>query len=102
MEELVPGTMTLGAAQKVLQNLVKEGVSIRDMLTIVETMADYGVSIKDPDQLTEYVRSRMGRTIVKPFLTADSTLPILNLAPPGGDPGAGVHPPHRPRFVHGP
>ncbi|GAB6038848.1 flagellar biosynthesis protein FlhA [Fundidesulfovibrio butyratiphilus] len=81
VEELVPGILSLGAVQKVLQNLVKEGVSIRDMLTIVETMADFGVNIKDPDQLTEYVRSRMGRTIVKPFLAADSTLPIMNLAP---------------------
>ena len=81
VEDLVPGTMSLGGVQKVLQNLVKEGVSIRDLLTVVETMADYGGSVKDPDQLTEYVRSRMGRTIVKPYLTSDGTLPILNLAP---------------------
>jgi flagellar biosynthesis protein FlhA len=80
VEELVPGTLSLGAVQKVLQNLVKEGVSIRDMLSIVETISDYGVSIKDPDQLTEYVRARLGRAIVKPFLTSDNTLPILNLA----------------------
>ncbi len=81
VEELVPGIMSLGGLQKVLQNLVKEGVSVRDMLTIVETLADYGHSIKDPDQLTEYVRSRMGRSIVKPFLTSDATLPIMNLSP---------------------
>ncbi len=81
VEELVPGTMSLGGVQKVLQNLVREGVSIRDILTVAETMADYGISIKDPDQLTEYVRSRMGRTIVKPHLTTEGTLPILNLAP---------------------
>jgi len=81
VEDLVPGAMTIGGVQKVLQNLVKEGVSIRDLLTVVETMADYGSSIKDPDQLTEYVRSRMGRTIVKPYLTSDGTLPIFNLTP---------------------
>ncbi|MGE4536753.1 MAG: flagellar biosynthesis protein FlhA [Desulfovibrio sp.] len=81
VEDLVPGTMNLGGVQKVLQNLVKENVSIRDLLTVVETMADYGSSVKDPDQLTEYVRSRMGRTIVKPYLTSDGALPILNLAP---------------------
>jgi flagellar biosynthesis protein FlhA len=81
VEDLVPGTMNLGGVQKVLQNLVKEGVSIRDILTVVETMADYGASVKDPDQLTEYVRSRMGRTIVKPYLTAEGALPILNLTP---------------------
>lgn len=81
VEDLVPGAMTLGGVQKVLQNLVKEGVSIRDLLTVVETMADYGATVKDPDQLTEYVRSRMGRTIVKPYLTSDGTLPIFNLTP---------------------
>jgi flagellar biosynthesis protein FlhA len=81
VEELVPGVMPLGGVQKVLQNLVKESVSIRDILTIVETMSDYGRAVSDPDQLTEYVRSRMGRTIVKPYLTSDGALPILNLSP---------------------
>ncbi|MFP5239591.1 MAG: flagellar biosynthesis protein FlhA [Acidobacteriota bacterium] len=81
VEELVPGVLNLGAVQKVLQNLVREGVSVRDMLTIVETLADYGHATKDPDQLTEYVRSRMGRSIVKPFLTSESALPIFTLAP---------------------
>ncbi|QLA16411.1 flagellar biosynthesis protein FlhA [Desulfolutivibrio sulfoxidireducens] len=81
VEELVPGMLTLGAVQKVLQNLIRENVSIRDLLTIVETLSDYGHAIKDPDQLTEYVRSRMGRTIVKPYLSPGGNLPIFNLAP---------------------
>jgi flagellar biosynthesis protein FlhA len=81
VEELVPGAMNLGGVQKVLQNLVREGVSIRDLLTVAETMADYAGSVKDPDQLTEYVRSRMGRTIVKPYLTGEGALPIMTLAP---------------------
>jgi len=81
VEELVPGVLSLGILQKVLQNLVRESVSVRDMLTIVETLADYGLATKDPDQLTEYVRSRMGRSIVKPFLTSDATLPIFTLSP---------------------
>jgi len=81
VEDLVPGVMGLGSVQKVLQNLVKENVSIRDLLTIVETLSDYGHSIKDPDQLTEYVRSRMGRTIVKPYLSPGGSLPIFNLSP---------------------
>jgi flagellar biosynthesis protein FlhA len=81
VEELVPAAMNLGGVQKVLQNLVREGVSIRDLLTVAETMADYAGSVKDPDQLTEYVRSRMGRTIVKPYLTGEGALPILTLAP---------------------
>ncbi|GFK92543.1 Flagellar biosynthesis protein FlhA [Fundidesulfovibrio magnetotacticus] len=81
VEELVPGVLSLGQVQKVLQNLVREGVSVRDMLTIVETLADYGHASKDPDQLTEYVRAKMGRSIVKPFLSTGGTLPIFTLAP---------------------
>lgn len=77
VEELVPGIMSLGTVQRVLQNLVRENVSIRDMLTIVETLADFGPSIKDPDMLTEYVRGRIARTIVKPYLSADNTLPVI-------------------------
>lgn len=79
VEELVPGIMTLGTVQRVLQNLVRENVSIRDMLTIVETLADFGPSVKDPDLLTEYVRGRMARTIVKPYLSPDGTLPVIIL-----------------------
>jgi len=79
VEELVPGTLSLGQVQKVLQNLVREGVSIRDLLTIVEALADVGQAIKDPDQLTEYVRERMSRTIVKPYLDQNGSLPIITL-----------------------
>ncbi|MGE4293501.1 MAG: flagellar biosynthesis protein FlhA [Desulfovibrio sp.] len=79
VENLVPGIMNLGNVQKVLQTLVQESVSIRDLLTIVETLADYGTAIHDPAQLTEYVRSRMGRTILKPYLASDGSLPILTL-----------------------
>ncbi len=79
VEELVPGTMQLGGLQKVLQNLVKENVSIRDLLTIVETLADIGQSIKDPDQLTEYARERLSRTIVKQYLDSSGALPIITL-----------------------
>jgi flagellar biosynthesis protein FlhA len=81
VENFVPEVLQLGIVQKVLQNLVQEGVSIRDLLTVVETMADYGSMVKDPTQLTEYVRSRMGRTIIKPYLASDSSLPILTLSP---------------------
>lgn len=79
VESLVPGILSLGAVQKVLQSLVQENVSIRDLLTIVETLADYGVATQDPNQLTEYVRARMSRTIVKPYLGEDGTLPIITL-----------------------
>jgi flagellar biosynthesis protein FlhA len=81
IEELVPGILSLGQVQKVLQNLVREGVSVRDMLTIVEALSDYGRAAKDADQLTEYVRTRMSRTIVKPSLATDGSLPIVTLSP---------------------
>ncbi len=79
VEELIPQTLSLGVVQKVLQNLLKERVSIRDLLTIVETLADYGVVTKDPDLLTEYVRQRLGRSIVKPYETEDGILPLITL-----------------------
>jgi len=81
VEELVPGILTLGAVQKVLQNLVSEGVSIRDLMSIVETLADYGQTVKDPDQLTEFVRQRLNRTVAKPHLSSQNVLPVMQLEP---------------------
>ena len=81
VEDLVPNILSLGVVQKVLQNLVRENVSIRDLLTIVEALADYGPSIQDPNQLTEYVRSHMSRTIIKPYLASDGSLPIMTFGP---------------------
>jgi len=80
VENLIPGVLPLGTVQKVLQNLVREGISIRDMLSITEALADYGPAVQEPAILTEYIRSRMGRTIVKGFLASDNSLPILTLA----------------------
>ena len=79
VEELVPGILPLGSVQKVLQNLVRENVSIRDMLTIVEALGDYGGSVKNPDTLTEYVRERLGRSITKAYLDSDGVLPVITL-----------------------
>jgi flagellar biosynthesis protein FlhA len=81
VESLVPAVLSIGGVQKVLQGLVQENVSIRDLLTIVETLADYGSATQDPTQLTEYVRARMGRTIVKPYLGDNGVLPIITLNP---------------------
>jgi flagellar biosynthesis protein FlhA len=81
VESLVPGVLSLGGCQKVLQSLVQENVSIRDLLTIVETLADYAPATQDPTQLTEFVRAKIGRTIVKPYLGEDGTLPIITLTP---------------------
>jgi flagellar biosynthesis protein FlhA len=80
VDDLVPGILTLGQVQKVLQNLLMEGVSVRDILSIVETLADYGPHIQDTTQLTEYVRAKLGRTIIKPYLGGGTTLSILTLA----------------------
>ena len=81
VEELVPNILPLGTVQKVLQNLVRENVSIRDLLTIVEALADYGPAIKDADTLTEYCRERLARTIVKQYMDSEGSLPIITLDP---------------------
>ncbi|MFQ5427411.1 MAG: flagellar biosynthesis protein FlhA [Thermodesulfobacteriota bacterium] len=74
VEELVPGLLTLGGVHKVLQNLLGEQVSIRDLQTILETLADYAAAIKDTDLLTEYVRMRLARQISRTFQDDDGTL----------------------------
>jgi len=66
----------LTTIQKVLQNLVREGIPLKDLITIFETIADYAPSVKDPDVLTEYVRQKLSRYIVKPYLV-DGTLPSI-------------------------
>ena len=78
VEELIPNLLTLGAVQKVLQNLLKEQVPIRDMVTILEALADYAPVTKDPDILTEYVRERLGRHIVKQYVS-DGILHVATL-----------------------
>jgi flagellar biosynthesis protein FlhA len=79
VEELVPNILPLGLLQKVLQNLLKERVSIRDLLTILETMADSVTISKDADILTEYVRQRLARSIVKQYETAEGILPLVTI-----------------------
>ena len=80
VEELVPKLLTLGEVQKVLGNLLKEGVSIRDMVTILETLADYAPVTRDSDMLTEYVRQALGRAISKTFITPDNS-DVITLDP---------------------
>ncbi len=81
VEDLVPGVLPLGTVQKVLQILVRENVGIRDMLTIVETLGDFGAQVKNPETLAEYVREKLARSIVRPYLDSQGTLPVLTLAP---------------------
>ncbi len=79
VEELVPNLLSVGAVQKVLQNLLRERISIRDLLTIVETLADFAPMGKDPDLLTEYVRQRISRSMIAPYLSEGKTLQVLTL-----------------------
>jgi flagellar biosynthesis protein FlhA len=81
VDELLPGLLSLGAIQKVLQNLVRERVPIRDIQTICENLADYAPVTKDPDILTEYVRQGLARTITRPYETEDGMLNVLSLQP---------------------
>jgi len=81
VEELVPKLLGLGEIQKVLQNLLKEGISIRDLLTIFETLADYATTTRDTDILTEYVRQSLKRAISGKFFPANETTSVVTLDP---------------------
>ena len=73
--------LQIGDVQKVLQHLLRERVPIRDMAVILETMADFGGRVKDPDQLGELVRSAIGRTITRQYLDTDNKLFCITLEP---------------------
>lgn len=81
VDELIPDLMSIGDIQKVLSNLLKEQVSIRDMVTILETLADYAKVTRDNDVLTEYVRQALKRQITKQYIGSDLKLKVLTLDP---------------------
>lgn len=81
ISELVPKLLGVGEIQKVLQNLLKEGISIRDLVTIFETLADYAPTTRDPDILTEYVRQSLKRAISNKFFSGDATTSVVTLDP---------------------
>ncbi|MFO8059875.1 MAG: flagellar biosynthesis protein FlhA [Bacillota bacterium] len=81
VEELVPETMSLGDVQKVLQNLLRERIPIRDLLTIFETMADYASAVRDTDRLSEVVRQSLYRTVSQLVPTQDGRLRVILLDP---------------------
>ncbi len=81
IDELVPKLLGLGDIQKVLQNLLREGVSIRDLLTILETLADYAPSTRDTDILTEYVRQALKRAISARYFAQNDTNSVVTLDP---------------------
>jgi len=81
VEELIPNIMSVGDVQKVLAKLLKEKVSIRDLVTIFETLADYGTYTKDPDILTEYVRQSLSRQITQQYAPGNDTLRVVTVGP---------------------
>lgn len=81
VEELIPKLLGLGEVQKILQNLLQEGISIRDLLTIFETLADYATTSRDTDILTEYVRQSLKRAICARYFPANETTSVVTLDP---------------------
>ena len=81
MDELIPKMLGLGEVQKVLQNLLDEGISIRDLLTIFETLADHAATTRDTDVLTEYVRQSLKRAISSKYFPANETTSVITLDP---------------------
>lgn len=79
VEDLVPKILPLGSLQKVLQNLLAEGVHIRDMRTIIETLAEHAARIQDPTDLTAIVRIALGRAIVQQMFPGETELPVMAL-----------------------
>ena len=81
IEELVPKLLGVGDVQKVLQNLLREGISIRDLITIFETLADYSATTRDTDILTEYVRQSLKRAISNKYFAQNETTRVVTLDP---------------------
>ena len=103
IEGLVPKILQLGIIVKVLQNLLQEKVHIRDMRTIVETLAEFGAKSQDPDILTSAVRAALGRSIVQEISGIQQELPVITLQPDleqllqqslqtAGESGVGIEP----------
>jgi len=81
VEDLIPKVLPLGTLQKVLQNLLSEGVHIRDMRTIIEALSDHATRIQDADQLTAAVRVSLGRAITQQLFPGNSEIQVVALAP---------------------
>lgn len=81
VDDLLPDILNIGDLQRILQNLLRERISIRDLLPILEQLATYGRLTKDVDTLTEYARLGIARAICKGYLASDGTLPVLTMDP---------------------
>jgi len=78
VEDVIPNIISVSDLQKILMNLLKEGIPIRDMESILETLGDQGVNIKDTDMLTEYVRQKLKRTITRKY-TDSNSIKVISL-----------------------
>ncbi|MBC8079431.1 MAG: flagellar biosynthesis protein FlhA [Gorillibacterium sp.] len=81
VEELVPSILSIGDIQKVLAKMLREKISVRDMVSILETLADYGTYTKDPDILTEYVRQALSRQITQQYSSDGESLKVITVGP---------------------
>jgi flagellar biosynthesis protein FlhA len=81
VDELIPTQLSLGVVVRILRNLLRERVSIRDLRTILETVADYTTVSKDPDTLTEYARQNLSRTISNQYANVDGLVHVVSLDP---------------------
>ncbi len=81
VDELIPKLLNVGEIQKVLQNLLREGISIRDLVTIFEVLADHAATTRDTDVLTEYVRQGLKRAISNKFFSGEETTTVITLDP---------------------
>ncbi len=81
VDDLIPTQLSLGVVVRILRNLLRERVSIRDLRTILETVADYTTVSKDPDILTEYARQNLSRTISTQYANADGLVHVVSLDP---------------------
>jgi len=81
VNELVPAQLTLGQVQRVLQNLLAEGISIRNLAGILEKVSDYAAVTKNPDELSEYARRALGPQLIRPFQGEGGALRAIMLDP---------------------
>ena len=81
VEDLVPGKLPLATITRVLQNVLDEHVSVRDMRTIIEVLSSESGNTQDPDDLTAAVRPRLGRMIVQGLIDVNTSLPVITLDP---------------------
>ncbi len=81
VDEIVPSIVSLSLLHRTMRSLLAERVSIRDIGTILDTLAEYAPKIQDPDLLTDLVRERLGRSITKPYLDDEGSLHVITLSP---------------------